>query len=119
MPAEKHDKEYGERTIYRVIIVIGALMGVGVLIVASLEKGPPLSTIRWVLISIWCAILVVGTVWACRVQHCYCCPKCGARLPMLRPEASTKSQHRFHCPACDVIWTTDVYSGDGWSGTGL
>lgn len=112
MPTEQHDKDYGERTIYRVIILIAALMGVGVLIIPNVEYGPKVSTVGWVLIAIWSAVLVVGGVWAGRVQARYHCPKCGARLPMLRPEASTKYQHRFHCPTCDVIWTTDVYVGD-------
>ena len=112
MATEHHDKDYGKRTIFRVIILIGALMGVGVFIIPNVEYGPKVSTTGWVLIAIWSVILVVGTVWAGRVRSRYRCPKCGAQLPMLRPEASTKYQHRFHCPTCDVIWTTDVYVGD-------
>jgi hypothetical protein len=112
MATERHDKEYGERTIVRVIVLIGALMGVGVFIVPNVEYGPKVSRTGWVLIAIWSVILVVGTVWAGRVQRCYRCPQCGAPLPMLRPEAATKFQHRFHCPTCDVIWTTDVSVGD-------
>jgi predicted RNA-binding Zn-ribbon protein involved in translation (DUF1610 family) len=111
MTTEQHDKDYGERTIYRVIILIGALMGVGVFIIPNVEYGPKVSKAGWVLITIWLAILVVGGVWAGRVQARYHCPKCGARLPMLRLEKSTNYQHRFHCPTCDVIWTTDVYAG--------
>jgi hypothetical protein len=113
MPVEQHDKNYGERTIYRVLIVMGALMGFGVLMLAGVKDSPPVTTTGWVLISIWSAILIIGTVWACRVQTRYRCPKCGARLPMLRPEASTKYEHQFHCSACDVIWTTNVHVGDG------
>jgi hypothetical protein len=93
MPTEQHDKDYGERTLYRVIIIIGALMGVGMFIIPSVQYGPKISTAGWVLIVIWCVILVVGTVWGCRVQRRYRCPKCGAHLPMLRPEAATKYQH--------------------------
>lgn len=112
MAAERHDKEYGERTILRVFVLFGALMGVGVFITPNVEYGPKVSATGWVLITIWSAILVVGTVWAGRVQRRYRCPQCGAHLPMLPPEAATKYQHRFHCPTCDVVWTTDVSVGD-------
>jgi DNA-directed RNA polymerase subunit RPC12/RpoP len=112
MAAEQHDKDYGYRTMVRVIVLISALMLVGAFIVPNVEYGPKVSPIGWVLITIWSVILVVGTIWASRVQRRYRCPRCRAQLPMLRPEASTKYQHRFHCPACDVIWTTDVYVGD-------
>jgi hypothetical protein len=112
MATERHDKEYGERTILRVIVLIGALMGVGVFIIPNVEYGPKVSPTGWVLISIWCVILIVGTIWAGRVRRRYRCPLCGAHLPMLPPEAATKYQHRFHCPTCDVIWTTDVSVGD-------
>ena len=112
MASEQHDKDYGERTIVRVITLIGLLIGVGVFIIPNVEYGPKVSKAGWVLITIWSVILVVGGVWAGRVQRRYRCPKCGAQIPMLRPEASTKHQHRFHCPTCDVIWTTDVYAGD-------
>jgi hypothetical protein len=112
MATERHDKVYGERTLLRVIVLIGALMGVGVFIIPNVEYGPKVSPTGWVLIAIWSVILVVGTVWASRVQRRYRCPQCGAHLRMLRPEAATKYQHRFHCPTCDVIWTTDVSVGD-------
>jgi hypothetical protein len=112
MATERHDKEYGERTILRVILLIAALMGVGVFIIPNVEYGPKISPVGWVLISIWSMILIVGTIWAGRVQRRYRCPQCGAQLPMRHPEAATKYQHRFHCPKCDVIWTTDVYDGD-------
>ena len=109
MATEQHNKDYGKRMVVRAIVLIGALMGLGVFIIPSVERWPAVSTAGWVLISIWCVLLVVGTVWAARVQLNYRCPKCGARLPMLRPETSTRYQHRFYCTACDVIWTTDVY----------
>ena len=112
MATERHDKEYGERTILRVIVLIGALMGVGVFILPNVGYGPKVSPAGWVLITIWSVILVVGTIWVGRVGRRYRCPHCGAHLPMLRPEAATKYQHRFHCPTCDVIWTTDVSVGD-------
>lgn len=112
MAMERYDKEYGGRTIVRVILLIGALIGVGVFIIPNVEYGPKVSPIGWALISIWGVILVVGTVWAGRVQSRYRCPQCGAQLPMLRPESSTNYQHRFQCSTCDVIWTTDVYVGD-------
>lgn len=112
MATEQHDKNYGERTIVRVIVLIGALMGIGVFIIPNVGYGPKISTAGYVLIAIWCVVLLVGSVWASRVQRRYHCPKCGARLPMLRPEASTKYQHRFHCESCDVTWTTDIYRED-------
>jgi hypothetical protein len=37
MTTQQHDKDYGERTIYRVIILIGALMGVGVFIIPNVS----------------------------------------------------------------------------------
>jgi hypothetical protein len=112
MAKEQEDKEYGGRTIGRVIVLAGALMGIGAFIIPNVERGPQVSTAGWVLIAIWCVVLVVGTVWAGRVQRRYRCPKCGAQLPMLRPEASTRFQHRFHCQTCDVTWTTNVYAQD-------
>src|SRR5947209_8030341 len=100
MATEQHDTEYGKRTIYRVLILIGALMGVGVFIIPRVVDVAKVSATGWVLIALWCVILVVGTFWAGRVQRRYRCPQCGAPLPMLRPEASTKYEHRFHCPTC-------------------
>ncbi len=112
MSTEPHDKAYGERTIVRVITVIGALMFVGVFMIPTVIEPPKFSPVGYVPMVVWGLVLVVGTVWACRVQYRYCCPKCGTRLPPLPPEASTKYQHRFHCKTCDVVWTTDVYVGD-------
>ena len=112
MAAEQHDNDYGYRTLVRVIVLMVALGLVGVFILPNVEHGPKVSPTGWVLIAIWSVILVVGTIWANRVQSRYRCPQCGAHLPMLRPEAATKYQHRFHCPTCDVIWTTDVSAGD-------
>jgi DNA-directed RNA polymerase subunit RPC12/RpoP len=112
MAIEQHDKEYGNRTLYRAMVLIASLMGIGVFIIPLLEKGGKLSIAGYVLITIWCVVLVIGTRWAGQVQRNYRCSKCGAHLPMLRPEASTKYQHRFHCVHCDITWTTDVSVGD-------
>jgi hypothetical protein len=78
MATERHDKEYGERTLVRVIVLIGTLMGVGVCIIPNVDYGPRVSPTGWVLIVTWSVILVVGTVWAGRVQRRYRCPRCGA-----------------------------------------
>ena len=112
MAVEQHDKDYGERTITRVIVLFGALIGIGVFIIPNVECGPKISTAGCVLIAIWSAILVAGVIWGTRVQRRYNCPKCGTGLPMSRTEAATKHQHRFHCKTCDIVWTTDVYDGD-------
>ena len=112
MAVEQHDKDYGERTMTRVIVVIGALIGVGVCILPNVESGPKISTAGYVLIAIWSAILVAGVIWGTRIQRRYHCSKCGTHLPRLRTEAATRYQHRFHCKACDIIWTTDVHEGD-------
>ena len=112
MAVEQHDKDYGERTMPRVIVVIGALIGVGVFIIPNVQHGPKISTAGYVLIAIWSAILVAGVIWGTRVQRRYQCPKCGTHLPLLPTEAATRYQHRFHCKTCDIIWTTDVRQGD-------
>ena len=115
MAKEQHDNEYGNQTILRVGILIVALMVVGVptaFIPGIIDYGPKVSPMGWVLVSMWTLILIIGTIWVVRVQRCYHCPKCGVHLPMLRPEKSTKYQHRFYCATCDVTWTTDVYRGD-------
>jgi hypothetical protein len=112
MATEQHDKDYGDRKLHRVMILIAALMGVGVFVIPNVEYGPKITTSGYVLITIWTLILVGGGFWAGQVQARYRCPKCGAYLPMLQPEASTKYQHRFYCRTCDVVWTTDIYSGD-------
>jgi DNA-directed RNA polymerase subunit RPC12/RpoP len=112
MATERHDRGYGERTLVRVITVIGALMFVGVFAIPTVIEPPKITPIGYAILAIWGLVLVVGTVWTCRVQYRYHCSKCGAHLPPLPSEAKTKHQHRFHCKACDVIWTTDVYVGD-------
>jgi predicted RNA-binding Zn-ribbon protein involved in translation (DUF1610 family) len=112
MATEQHDQEYGNRTITRVFILIGVLIGLGIFIIPNIEPGPKLSLTGWILAAVWCVTLVVGISWGTRLQRHYHCPKCGAKLPMLPLEAATKHQHRFHCQSCEVIWTTDVYSGD-------
>jgi hypothetical protein len=108
----EHDKTYSGRTIVRVIVLIGLLIGIGAFIIPNVDYGPKVSKAGWVLISIWTSVLVIGGLWVGRVQANYHCPKCGARLPMLPVEVSTKFQHRFWCETCDVVWTTDVYSAD-------
>lgn len=78
MSTEKHDTAYGERTILRVIILIGALMGVGVFIIPNVEYGPKVSPLGWGIIALWSVILVAGTIWAGRVQRRYHCPECSS-----------------------------------------
>ena len=112
MTTEQHDNSYGERTILRVIVLIGSLVGIGVFIIPHVDHAARISAVGFVLIVIWVLVLVVGGIWASRIRRHYCCPKCGERLPMLAPEADTNYQHRFHCLACDVIWTTDIYRED-------
>ncbi len=112
MATEQHDKDYGDRTLYRVMILIAALLGLGVFIIPNVEYGPKITTAGYVIITFWTLILVVGCFWVGQVQARYRCVKCGAHLPKLQPEASTKYQHRFYCKNCDVVWTTDIYAGD-------
>ena len=111
-PLEKRDKEYGYRTIKRVFALIFALMVIGVFIVPTVVLPGHFTSAGYVVAAIWLMVLVAGTTWTCRVQYRYRCPQCGAHLPPLPTDASTRRQHRFHCSACDVIWTTDIYGDD-------
>jgi len=112
MRVEQHDKAYGKRTIKRVIVVIAALIGIGVFMIPTVFGGPRITTVGYILIGVWGFVLAIGVIWAARVRSRYYCPRCGAHLPPLESDASTNYQHRFQCTACDVIWTTDVYTGD-------
>ena len=85
MATEQHDKDYGDRTMYRAIILISALMLVGMCIIPNVAYGPKVSTAGRILTTIWVVILVVGGVWAGRVQRRYRCPKCGAQLRCFAP----------------------------------
>ena len=88
MANEKRDKHYAQRAMNRCLIHIGVLMVVGLGIVTQMHpeitsEGPDR------------------------------CPKCGTPLPMMRREASSKYEERFHCERCHVTWTTGVFPGDG------
>lgn len=112
MAQERHDAEYGDQKLLRVSVLIVALMGLGLCIAPNLSTGAGISPGLWVLIVLWVGVLVIGGIWVGRVQSTYRCRQCGRRLPMLPTEAATKYQHRFRCPSCEVIWTTDIYDGD-------
>jgi len=114
MANEKRDKHYAQRAMNRCLIHIGVLMVVGLGIVTQIEEGPRhFSTFGWILIWIWLALLVAGIVWVTAVKRGYRCPKCGTPLPMMRREASSGYEERFHCDHCHVTWTTGVFPGDG------
>ena len=112
MSQERHDAEYGDQKLLRVSVLIVALMGVGLCIAPQLGASAGMTPGLWILIALWMLILVGGGIWVGRVQSEYRCRLCGRRLAMLPTQAATKYQHRFHCPTCDVVWTTDVYDSD-------
>lgn len=113
MANEQRDEHYGRRTMSRGLMLIGALMVVGLCIVTQIEEGPGYFTSTgWALIGIWLVFLIVGIVWVQAVKRGYRCPKCATLLPMMRREASTQYEERFHCQKCHVTWTTGVFPGE-------
>lgn len=112
MAQERHDSEYGDQKLLRVSVLIVALLGVGLCIAPNLDRSTGITPALGGLMGLWVLILIVGGIWVGRVQARYRCPQCGRHLAMLKTEATTKFQHRFHCPTCAVIWTTDVYDGE-------
>jgi hypothetical protein len=109
MRIEKRDEEYGGRTLTRVFALILSLMLVGVFFIPTVVMPGHFTTAAYVVATIWLIVLVFGNIWCNRVRSRYRCPECGASLPSLKSEKSTKYEHRFLCVRCDIVWTTGVF----------
>ena len=112
MSMEKRDDKYLYRTLTRVLILIFALLSVGLLIIPTVITPGHFTPAGYFVATIWWFIFLAGAVWCLRVKCAYRCRTCGMRLPALKPEGKTGYEVRFHCAACDTIWSTGVY--DNW-----
>ncbi len=113
MPQEQRDEEYGYQTLVRVFGLLAALLFVGAMAIPTVIEPGHFTPAGYVVTVVWVAILVGGVISCGKVKADYRCPKCGTRLPPMQTQGSTKYEHRFHCQACDIVWTTGVHEGDG------
>jgi hypothetical protein len=111
MPELRKDENYRARDLrsffggFGLFVLLLAVCALSILFLGS--RHPEI-----VIAVILASFLVAAVRTVCALNPYNHCPECGAKLPALKKEASTRYGHRFLCKRCDILWTTDVFDDD-------
>lgn len=109
---ERHDPDYGSRTM---ILVYGfmALCIPFIIFLTTQSYGPDndkhLTPAGWVGLGLFVLTIVLAIFLVPHPAKRYRCKLCGRRIQPIPFAQTPKREHRFCCPDCEVIWTTNVY----------